>query len=482
MHRYSHSAVRMPLHRLVWLPALLIAIVLLAAIALLANTAWRNLQRLEPIHTHLAYLTQLQEIGLRLQQSLVESKKSGQSIDEAKLQQLHSGVSNLIATRGFHIEETDRRLRQLEKTLADTSAAPPSAFVSALSDLRKIIADETRSHDQLLKTVDHDTRFELQVSTVIAVAFPLFTLLLIFLLRKRILQPLNNLGKLMTRLAQQDYRTVAAPDADPLLHPLFANYNHMVNRLAELERAHRERRQLLEQEVRTAAQALLEQQRNLARAERLAAIGEVSAGLAHELRNPLAGVQLAMENLRGEMSDVDQRHRVDLVSGELKRITHMLNSLLNQARHAPEPAVEVDLAETVRQTLALARFQIPERISIKQDIASDIRCRLPEGNLRQALLNLVLNSAQATGDNPGHIVIEAQRRKDRLWLSVYDDGPGFPSELLRNGIRAFASWQENGTGLGLAMARRFSRDLGGDLQLSNRQPHGACVTLSLPCI
>ena len=69
----------------------------------------------------------------------------------------------------------------------------------------------------------------------------------------------------------------------------------------------------------------------------------------------------------------------------------------------------------------------------------------------------------------------------KLQITVRDDGPGFPAELLEGGIRMFGAFREQGTGLGLAMARRFARDLGGELRLANIEPHGARATLVLPC-
>ena len=97
-----------------------------------------------------------------------------------------------------------------------------------------------------------------------------------------------------------------------------------------------------------------------------------------------------------------------------------------------------------------------------------------------ALLNLVLNAMQAVGDGPGRITIQARRDDGAVRLEVSDDGPGFPDELLAGGVRPFASARESGTGLGLAIARRFARDVQGELRLGNRAPGGACAELRIP--
>ena len=88
---------------------------------------------------------------------------------------------------------------------------------------------------------------------------------------------------------------------------------------------------------------------------------------------------------------------------------------------------------------------------------------------------------QAIGEREGRIVVEAMLRDGMLRLDVWDDGPGFPQDLLECGIRAFLSHRAGGTGLGLSMVQRFTRTVGGSITLANREPHGACVTLELPC-
>jgi len=231
--------------------------------------------------------------------------------------------------------------------------------------------------------------------------------------------------------------------------------------------------------VRAATRALLEQQRSLARAERLAATGELAASVAHELRNPLAAIHLALQNLRGEMRDADLSLRVDRVVQEVERLTRLLNQLLDASRHAPEPSREIQLAGLVAELLELTRHQLPTTIALENRVEPSLTCRLPQDRLRQSLLNLLLNAAAALGE-AGVITIAARREGEKIRIEVSDDGPGFAAEIIDGGIRPFASTREQGTGLGLAIVRRFARDMGGEVTLSNCTPHGARVTLLLP--
>jgi nitrogen fixation/metabolism regulation signal transduction histidine kinase len=172
---------------------------------------------------------------------------------------------------------------------------------------------------------------------------------------------------------------------------------------------------------------------------------------------------------------------LSLTVEELKRVTRLLNELLNAARPMPEASTSIRLAKLVSDFVSLARYQLPRRVELRMDVPDELECRLPEGGMRQALWNLVLNSMQAIGDDGGHIEIAAVRRDGRIRLCVVDDGPGFPRGLIEGGVRSFMPLRPNGTGLGLATVRRFVGDLGGELFLENRSPRGASAVLSLPC-
>jgi signal transduction histidine kinase len=302
----------------------------------------------------------------------------------------------------------------------------------------------------------------------------------VLFLRLRILHPLNDLRELLERLTEENFTPITTDHLDPLLLPVFISYNEMVTHLAELEEANRLHAQSLQYEVRLATQALLEQQYSLARADRLAAIGEVAAELAHEIRNPLAGVQMAIHNLRREINDTDQLERLDLINAELKRMARLLNDMLDQSRHSPELASSFDLRMLIRDLVALTRYQIAESINLEIDAPRPLPVYLPESGIRQALLNLILNAADALEGNSGLITIKARTERQGLRIDVSDDGIGFSRDMLEHGIRPFRTSRQRGTGLGLAMVQRFVKDVGGTISLTNQPGHGARVSLLLP--
>jgi signal transduction histidine kinase len=251
------------------------------------------------------------------------------------------------------------------------------------------------------------------------------------------------------------------------------------DRTAELERSNRD----LETAVNAAESAagvLLEQRETLARTDRMAAVGEMAGGLAHEIRNPLAGIQMSLENLRKDAADPEIRERIDPPIAELGRLARLLNRYLSPLRHAPEPVTSVHVRELVEDLCTRLRYRLPENVKLASTIDDDITWMLPKDRIRQSLLNLVLNAMHAIGDAEGKIAISAERNAERLAICVDDDGTGFPEDLLKGPLRRFETHSEEGTGLGLAMVRRVAEDLGGELILENRDPRGARVRLELP--
>ncbi len=468
-----------------WLPAALLGGLLVMSLVIEFALAWQAQQRLQPVNRHIAQLVKLQSTNIELQRELVESLRDEGTFTTQEREQIGQELKMVLEAQALLSQDSPALIAIAHQALLDVSRRPKEALILALAQTRKVIDLEGRAHQLLVNKVIRATALELRIGAITLVLFPGGAILLLYLMRRRILAPLDRLVFLMTLLARSDYTPASLTSVDPLLRPLTQNYNAMVARLAELEAEHEKREKDLESQVDKAAQALLEQQRNLANVERLATVGEMMARIAHELRNPLAGVKMACGNLRKDLAqeprNMEYTERVDIVDAEIDRIIAMLNAMLDQARHHPEPLRDVDIGQAVSDLMTLARYQIPAQIALTQDIPDNLVCRLQDAMLRQALLNLLLNACQAIGDRPGSISVRAWVEDGVLRLSVIDDGPGFPADLIETGIHAFVSHRSGGTGLGLSMVQRFARAQGGAVRLSNREPQGACVTLELAC-
>lgn len=453
---------------------------LLIALAILGGMIWRNFHHFETVLSYVDYSHRIQNVSVGLQQSLI-----GHLIEAphqpVTLTKTLSEMDALMADNRYLSESTKRNLTSVRDMLADIgkleSKEKNAHLIAALKIMSETLDHEALQREQLLEDINLDTQNELYIALV---TFTIILLGAMLFLHFRILHPLHDLRRLLERLTEENFTPITTDHLDPLLLPVFNSYNEMVTHLAELEEAKRLYAQSLQREVRIATQALLEQQASLARAERLAAVGEMAAELAHEIRNPLAGIQMAFNNLRREIDDQFQCERMELISSELKRLALLLNDMLNQSKHTPEVASDFDISILIQDLVKLTRYQIPEVIQLDIDTPSSLPVHLPESGLRQALLNLILNAVDALEGEAGRIVIKARADNTGLVIDVQDNGRGFSQELLDYGIRPFRTSHTRGTGLGLAMVQRFVKNMGGTIKLSNQQPHGACVTVSLP--
>jgi len=465
--------------------AAVISVIALVAIAFLVGTSWVSMQRLAPIEGHVAYVERLEQLQAQLEGLLLATLGVEGPVELAGLRSLRDDLGSFLRREeGYLSDETRGQLQRAKLRLDGVNAAAveeDGEMVLALTEMRQALAAETQAQNTLMRQLVHDTERVWATSMTVAIALPLLASLVIFLLRHRILGPLRDLAGLMRLLAQRDFRPLAITNADPMLRPLFETYNEMVQRLQVLEEEHRVREGALQAEVERVTRALLQEQRKLARAGRVLVVGEIAASLAHEMRNPLAGIRMALENHRQELDDPEQVERIGLAIGEVDRLTRLLNGMIDHARSRPEAPRDLDVGDVVQRTLSLLRYQVPDHVRLEQDLPSNLRCRLSEDGLRQVLVNLVLNAAQAIGDRAGHIRVQVSIQPGRLLCVVSDDGPGFPGKLTRDGVQPFATMREGGSGLGLATVRRFVRDHDGEIHLANLEPHGACVTLTLPC-
>jgi two-component system, NtrC family, sensor kinase len=473
---------RLRVRRLFWLPLGLASLLVLVVLAGLVTVSWRGLERIRPVQAHVLHIARIQDIGLGMEQTLLEALR-GARIEPEELERLR-GEMRKLATLKDHLRPRSQKLLRLAAQRIDgTRADPMDMLFETLAQLRTVLSKEREHHELLLAQVAGDTATELHLAVILMVSLPLAGGALLLLLRLRIKHPLDDLGDLLERLAARDYRPVdksAVDNSAVLVQPVFHNYNALVSRLLALEEEHRAREHTLAGEVRRATEALLAQSRELARAERLAAVGAVSAGLAHELRNPLAGIQMACTKLHRNLQHSAEAARVGAVIAEIKRLNRLLTEQLEAARHEPESPTKVRLDTLVGDLLVLTRYQAPRGTRLVADIPEGIECVVPPAGLRQALLNLLLNAIQVQ-DGGKQVTLGARRQEGQLALWVDDEGPGFSEEMLRAGVRPFATSRAGGTGLGLAMVRRFTRDHGGELELTNREPCGARVTLYLPC-
>ncbi len=441
----------------------------------------RNLQRIDSVHDRVSDLERLRELRQRLEISLLDEVREAVPSGSFLAEDIRLQVENALAVDSRLDPETAAGLRRIETLLTRPGMVNRESLIGALELAGSISEREARAQGELLRQVREDGRREFYAGILGLLMLAALTTGAAWLLPRRFLDPLAHLRSRLSALGDGHFHEVSLEGVDSALVPLFSNYNALVGRLAELEAERRARAKTLESEVRAGAQALLEQHRVLTDAERMAAVGETAAGLAHELRNPLAGILAVLENMGREVDDPSLSHRLSVVRQEAERMVRLLNEYLAASRHAPESPTETDLGELVSDLLSLLRYQASPEIRLEQELGNGLVCFLPSGRIRQALLNLVVNSLQALGSSPGRVLVSVNQSVNGVTMEVRDDGPGFPDYLLPVAGQPFRTGRAAGTGLGLATVQRTARDLGGSLNIRNLEPKGAAVTLTLPC-
>jgi signal transduction histidine kinase len=217
------------------------------------------------------------------------------------------------------------------------------------------------------------------------------------------------------------------------------------------------------------------------RLSRLAATGELSATLAHEIKNPLNAISVAAtylrENYRGKLIN----EFIKIIQSEATRINKLTTNLLNFAKpQNPEPATS-DINELVKETALLLKQEAMEN-NVEIDINKDTDIspfNFDYNQIKQVLLNLVINAFDAV-ESGGKITIQTTTSNGKVLLVVEDNGKGISGEDLKNIFNPFFTTKTRGTGLGLAISKKIAKEHGGDLQIENKPSKGSRFTLKLP--
>jgi signal transduction histidine kinase len=220
----------------------------------------------------------------------------------------------------------------------------------------------------------------------------------------------------------------------------------------------------------------------MSRAEHFATLGELAAGLAHEIRNPLAGIAGVIEIVGRDLPEKSPaRDVLKDVREEVMRINRIMNDLMETARpRAPEfrPA---DLNATVEHAVTFARQQSQAKAVKFEFRKSD---SLPPvehdtAQIHQVLLNLLLNAVQAI-DGSGAVTVETLEEEGAALVRIHDTGKGISPEDLPHIFRPFYTTKGHGTGLGLSLARRIVEDHGGRIDVASEEAQGSTFAVHLP--
>lgn len=219
--------------------------------------------------------------------------------------------------------------------------------------------------------------------------------------------------------------------------------------------------------LNSTGERLSAERRRAAAAERLAALGRMSAGLAHEIRNPIAAMRLKAENALAATDGSRSSAALNTILQQVDRLDALLRDLLEMTQARDPKFSEVDLAAFLARTVETHRELAAARGIILTAGTGPAFAQLPKfdpSQMQRAMDNLIINALQNTPAG-GAIAVEAHRKNDMLLLRVADTGPGIAAELRERLFEPFVTGRADGTGLGLAIVREIARHHHGDVRL-----------------
>jgi signal transduction histidine kinase len=311
-------------------------------------------------------------------------------------------------------------------------------------------------------------------------AFVFFGLLALVVFGIRhVFRPVNTLHQGARRVAQGDFGYRVAIDSDDEMGELAESFNRMAERFQEIA-------ENLEREVE-------ERSRQLVRSDRLASVGFLAAGVAHEVNNPLTAIRWSSESLESRLAELltdcpdDEvavvQQYVTMIQTESERCQEITKKLLDFSRSQDSHKGRQDVVSIIREVLSLITHMKKFR-EARLELNSPDQCEIEISGheIKQVLLNLVANALDST-DGKGNVSVDVVEQVDWVEILITDDGCGMSGETIDNLFQPFFTTKETGqgTGLGLSISDRIVTDHGGRISASSDGPgRGSTFTVRLP--
>jgi len=308
--------------------------------------------------------------------------------------------------------------------------------------------------------------------------------------QRQVVRPVAALVQGTQRVARDQLDVEIRTDSRGELGLLAASFNDMTRSLRRLENELRHLMEGLEGQVEERTAELKTAHEHLVRSEKLSSLGKLSASIAHEINNPLAGIltfaKLMIRTLeQGPPDDAARRTLIKnlaLVQRETERCSAIVRNLLDFARERPLQLKEVDVNHVVEESLHLIANQIAmQGVTLERDLARVPPVAADYGQLRQAFVNIALNACEAMGKG-GRLAVATRPVPDggAVEISFADDGPGIPPEVMRKIFDPFFTTKEKGTGLGLSVVYGIVERHQGRVEVESVVGKGTRFTIRLP--
>jgi two-component system, NtrC family, sensor kinase len=307
----------------------------------------------------------------------------------------------------------------------------------------------------------------------------------------RLAQPVNELAILARRLAAGERNVLSSIASRDEIGDLAGNFNVMSraliereDRIIELNRDLEKKVELRTAELEEKNRLLVQTQEELVRVEKLAAIGELAAGVAHEINNPMAIIRGNTELLQLAIDETDpNREEVDTIFVQVKRVERIVANLLKFARKEQRVQGTVRLNALLREIVGgIGHHEPLDGISVEERYAADVELVSGDADqLQQVFTNLILNAVQAM-QGGGVLTVESASgpEGEGFQVRVSDTGAGIAPEILNQIFNPFFTTKSNGTGLGLSVSYGIVKEHGGAIDVTSRPGAGTTFSVTLP--
>lgn len=343
--------------------------------------------------------------------------------------------------------------------------------------------------DRAVALVDEQLKYNYTYVLIIVGVSILFAGMITILFPSKITRPIERLINATKQVKRGDYsyRIKSTGEADEI-SALAGSFNEM---LQNIEDTHRSNLELLEQtkgfnetlkeRVEEATSAIREQQSELIRAERLATIGQFAAHIAHEIKNPLSGITVALELMRSKSEDNEQQQSISDVLKEVKRLDRILKDLLQLSIPKEMDFRPADPNDIVERSVVIVSSAADEKgVTIGTNLMCTGEYVLDYEKCQQVVINLLINGIDAVYANEGKVTVETENVNGDVHIRVSDTGKGIPPEEMEKVFEPFYTSKKQGTGLGLAISKKIVDAHDGRINVSSELGKGTTFTVVLP--
>lgn len=370
--------------------------------------------------------------------------------------------------------------------------------------LSKLISDKREANEGLfanemlleaVKISDEQIKYSyITVFTVIGVIL-VFGIILTFFIPRVITKPIFNLFKAAESVAEGDYSyRVDGVKSSGEINTLVQAFNHMIDNIEisnrELQKKNDEILKLLETtkrfndvletEIEEATREIKEKHKALIKTEKLATIGELATGVAHEVRNPLSGIAIALELMQAETENEEHKQTISEILNEIVRLERIVKGLFQLGHPKSLQLIECEPNDIVERALSLVNMRAKSKgVTIEKQLGCGNQFNVDHEQIEQVLLNLLINGIDATGSF-GTVKVETKNCNGTVEIAVSDTGCGFSENDIDKILQPFYSTKERGTGLGLAISNGIVEAHGGKMHISSKKGSGSRFIVEIP--